>query len=158
MKTLFLLLTLTFLSVAGHGDNFNRTDCAVGTGAGVYAPPVYGNVDMNVILTGAFGGSYLGVLDSIRVTPQIAVVAFTKTRQFVAVGLDVYGVPLSIQPEFLWEVTGGGTIVNGLFTAGKVAGGFIVTVSYSDIDTTATVRVRKSTTNSRIGISIGVGL
>lgn len=28
MKMLFLLFTLTFISVAGHGDNFNRTDCA----------------------------------------------------------------------------------------------------------------------------------
>lgn len=28
MKFLVLLFTVTFLSVAGQGDNFNRTDCA----------------------------------------------------------------------------------------------------------------------------------
>jgi uncharacterized protein (DUF362 family) len=84
---------------------------------------------------------------SIIVTPVNPSVYFSQTQQFTATARDQFGNLLTTQPAIAWEVTGGGTInQNGLFTAGTVAGTWVVTASYNGIwgSTQVTVRAPNS--------------
>jgi|GEM_PF-1149024 len=79
------------------------------------------------------------VLTSIAITPFSVSMAIGGTKQFTAVAKDQYGNPLSIQPSFTWNASGGGLIdTNGLYTAGNVAGGpFSVTASSGTVTSAA---------------------
>lgn len=99
---------------------------------------------------------------TVVVTPQIAIVAPTKTRQFTAIAYDQNGEAMISQPVFSWTVSGGGSIgaLTGLFTAGATVGGpHTVTATGDAVDGTASVTVKKITggrTRPWIGIAIGI--
>jgi hypothetical protein len=79
------------------------------------------------------------VLTSIAVAPASASVQTGGTQQFTATAKDQNGQPMSPQPAFTWNVTGGGSISSsGLFTAGSTAGGpFSVTAASGGVTSSA---------------------
>jgi len=85
-----------------------------------------------------------GPLASITVTPNPATLPTNGTQQFIAIGRDAAGNPVSLTP--VWSVVAGGGAIGagtGIFTAGAVAGTFNNTVRATSgtISGTATVIV-----------------
>ena len=97
------------------------------------------------------------VLTSIVVSPASTRVAFNKTKQFTANGFDQLGDPISTG-TVTWSATGG-TITDGLFTAGETAGEFAVTATVGLIIKDAVVRVLEKipSTSYRARIVVKVG-
>jgi len=90
------------------------------------------------------GGGTAQTLTTITVSPASASVPVGGTQQFTATGYDQNGAPMSPQPAFSWQVSGGGTINSGsgLFTAAVTAGGpFTVTATSGGVHGTASVSV-----------------
>jgi len=82
------------------------------------------------------------VLTTISVTPANTSVVIAGTQQYTAVGLDQYGSPMSPQPTFSWNASGGGTInSSGLYTATTAGGPFTITATSGSIQGTTTVTV-----------------
>jgi CubicO group peptidase (beta-lactamase class C family) len=79
------------------------------------------------------------VLTEIVVTPQAIDILTGATLQFIASGLDSYGDPIAINPD--WVVTGGIISENGLFTAGLTTGPFTVTATDGFISGEATFNI-----------------
>jgi beta-glucanase (GH16 family) len=77
---------------------------------------------------------YVGqpVLTSIAVSPNTATVEIEKTKQFIASGLNQYGLSMDVDAD--WSVTGGGTIDStGLFTAVSPGSKFAVIATSGSI-------------------------
>lgn len=85
-------------------------------------------------------------LTSIVVSPASTRVAFNKTKQFTANGFDQLGDPISTG-TITWSATGG-TITDGLFTAGETAGDFQVTAEVGELSATANVSVMEKVSES----------
>jgi CubicO group peptidase (beta-lactamase class C family) len=78
-------------------------------------------------------------LTEIVITPQAVDILTGATLQFIASGLDSYGDPIAITPD--WGVTGGIISENGLFTAGLTTGPFTVTATDGFISGEATFNI-----------------
>lgn len=114
-------------SVAGGGGTISTTGLfTAGNTLGVFTNTVQAT---NGTISGTATVTVVaGALATITVTPNPDTLATLATQQFTAVGRDALNNIVAITP--VWSVTnGGGTIgVNGLFTAGNVAGTFTNTV------------------------------
>jgi hypothetical protein len=73
----------------------------------------------------------IGALATITVTPNPDTLAQNGTQQFTAVGRDGGGNVVAITPTWSVAASGGAINVNGLFTAGNVAGTFTNTIDAS---------------------------
>ncbi len=86
-------------------------------------------------------------LTSITVSPATAAVVGLTTQQYVAVGYDQFGGPMSPQPVFTWSVAAGSNIAagtidqSGLFTAPASLGTVAVTAENGPLQGTAQATV-----------------
>jgi hypothetical protein len=83
-------------------------------------------------------------LTTVVVAPASANVMTNGTQLFAATAFDQFGVALTVQPAFVWTVSGGGVIHSGtgLFTAAGAAGGpHTVTATSGGKSGTASVSV-----------------
>jgi hypothetical protein len=99
------------------------------------------------------------VFTSVSISPASASVAPSSTVQYTATALDQSGAPMSPQPAFSWQVSGGGTIgATGLFTAGAVGGGpFTITATSGSKTASASVTVSPSSNNQALRLNVGGG-
>jgi hypothetical protein len=81
------------------------------------------------------------VLTKIIVTPSTASVSNSQTITFSASAYDQSNVLMTSQPVFIWSVSGGGTISNGVFTSTSIGGPFTVTAKSGTVSGTASVTV-----------------
>jgi hypothetical protein len=63
------------------------------------------------------------LFSSVALSPSVKTLPPGSSVAFSAVALDQNDTPLSPQPSFSWEVTGGGVINSNIFTAGDTEGG-----------------------------------
>ena len=133
--------TPTWSVVAGGGAITQAGIFTAGAVPGTYTNTV--QASNNTLRGFATVTVTVGPLATITVTPNPVTLPATSTQQFVAVGRDASGNVFVIAPT--WAiVNGGGSLdVNGLFTAGAVAGTFNNTVraTSGSISGTATVTV-----------------
>jgi hypothetical protein len=101
------------------------------------------------------------VLTSATIFPVVASVCPDAITTFTVVGYDQEGNAMVVQPDnWVWAVSGGGTIDGGVFTAGSEEGGpYEVTATSGGVEGSASVTVRKFTgAGCGINISLAIGL
>ncbi|MCJ7593130.1 MAG: FG-GAP-like repeat-containing protein, partial [Woeseiaceae bacterium] len=79
------------------------------------------------------------VLSDVVVTPSTAALTSGGTQQFVASGTDQYGDVFPVVAT--WSATGGLIDVDGIYTAGFIAGSFVVTATDGSVSKTASVSI-----------------
>lgn len=85
-------------------------------------------------------------------------IAFGKTAQYTVIGYDQTGAAIATG-TVTWSATGG-TITDGLFTAGETEGNFEVTAEVGSISDTAEVKVVEKISTAKLtgGLRIGVSI
>lgn len=128
---------------------------------GGYISPATGNLKMDILIHGQFGGSYIASLDHVLVKPSNVKVAINKTKQFSVIGYDVYGNVIQIVDSITWSTDAeyGSISETGLFTAGDTAEECTVTATVGLITKDAVVRVldKIPSTSYRARIAAKVG-
>jgi hypothetical protein len=129
---------------------------------GGYTPlATTGDLKMEILIHGQFGGSYTASLDHILVKPSNVKVAIGKTKQLSAIGYDAYGNVIQIVDIITWSTDAehGSIDQNGLFTAGDTAEECTVTVTVGSITKDVVVRVLEKipSTSYRARIAVKVG-
>jgi hypothetical protein len=81
-------------------------------------------------------------LDALAVTPADVTLFTGATQVFSATGTDQYGDPIAV--NVTWSATGGTINPAGSYTAGNVAGAFIVTATEGTVSGTANVTLNAS--------------
>jgi O-glycosyl hydrolase len=97
----------------------------------------------------------VGPLVQISITPSNAAVVPYSTHRFTATAADALGTIISPPPEFVWSVSGGGTIdTGGEFTAGDSVGGpFTIIASTSGITGTASLSITTNLNLAPAGVA-----
>jgi hypothetical protein len=93
----------------------------------------------------------------ITVTPGTASIRAGGSVQFAATATDALGTALNPQPILTWTVTGGGTIIAGLFTATNAGGLFTITAASGGLTGTANVIVEPGNLMAAYGFEEGSG-
>jgi len=126
-----------------NGTNAAKSVIATFTRAGTYNFQVTLRDAGNLTATSAVGVTVNATPTSITVAPANASVLAGASQAFAATSRDQFGVALTSQPAFAWDVSGGGTInAAGLFTAGPTPGGpFTVTAASGGLNGTAGVTI-----------------
>ncbi len=81
-------------------------------------------------------------LSSIAITPSAGSIAPGVKHQFVARGLDQFGLPMARQPSFQWSSSSGAISRTGLWTASNQTGNVQITAVSGTLMTRATVSVQ----------------
>lgn len=129
---------------------------------GGYTPPATtGDLKMEILIHGQFGGSYTASLDHILVKPSNVKVAIGKTKQLSAIGYDVYGNVIQIVDIITWSTDAehGSIDQNGLFTAGETAEECTVTAAVGEISDSVNIKVveKLMVSSNRINVKVKVG-
>jgi len=124
-------------------------------------PPATGNLKMNILIHGQFGGSYTASLDHILVKPSNVKVAIGKTKQLSAIGYDAYGNVIQIVDIITWSTDAehGSIDQTGLFTAGETAEECTVTAAVGEISDSVNIKVveKLMVGSNRINVKVKVG-
>jgi hypothetical protein len=139
------------VNFSGNGTNNAKNTIATFAKAGIYTFQVIIRDQVNFTVTSNTTVTVNQSLISVTVSPAGTSVNTGATQLFTASTQDQFGSPFSTQPQFLWSVSGGGTISSsGLFTAGNTAGGpYTVTASSGGKSGSTTVSV---TAASSVGV------
>jgi len=84
-------------------------------------------------------------LTSVAVTPGTASVNTGESKQFTAVALDQFQLPMSKQARFTWTTTGGTISSSGAFKAPNTNGSYTITATSGTLRAQATVSVAAPT-------------
>lgn len=129
---------------------------------GRYTPPATGNLKMNILIHGQFGGSYTASLDHVLVKPSNVKVAINKTKQFSVIGYDAYGNVIQIVDIITWSTDSvyGSINTQGLFTAGETPEECNVTAEVGELSDSAEVKVVEKISTAKLtgGLRIGVSI
>jgi hypothetical protein len=132
--------TLQLSVAAGNSD----------TGSFYYEDTVAGTPSVTASATGWATGSLSvtvdpGALATIAVSPSSATVAEGATEMFTATGADSYGNPVSVDPSWTTNVSGGSVSPSSgsstTFTAGSTSGSGYVTATQGSVSGSASVTV-----------------
>jgi hypothetical protein len=129
---------------------------------GGYTPPATtGDLKMEILIHGQFGGSYTASLDHILVKPSNVKVAIGKTKQLSVIGYDVYGNVIQIVDIITWSTDAehGSISETGLFTAGDTAEECTVTATVGEISDSVNIKVveKLMVGSNRINVKVKVG-
>ena len=132
------------VTFSSNGSNNAKNSTATFTQAGSYTLEVTIRDTNGLVALDSVNVTVIQTETSIVVTPGAVSVQIGNTQPFSAQVQDQFGGTMAVTPG--WTVSGGGTIdVNGLFTAGGVAGGpFTVTATSGPVNGIATVDVLTS--------------
>jgi hypothetical protein len=131
------------VTFSSNGNNAAKNTTAAFSKAGSYTLQVTVKDQQGLTITSVVVVTVPQVLTSITVVPASSTLAPLTTQQFLATAQDQFAAPLTPQPTFTWNVSGGGTIdANGLFAAGATQGGpYAVTALTGTLSASATVSV-----------------
>lgn len=138
---------------SANGSNAAKSATATFSRAGTYTFVVTIADAAGLSTTSSVSVTVRQTLTKITVTPATANVAVRQKLQFSATAFDQFGLALSVQPTFMWTLSGRGTLSSstGLYTApAKTGGPYTITAKASGISGTAKVTVVNSTPSSSL--------
>ncbi|MDQ6769012.1 MAG: S8 family serine peptidase [Gemmatimonadota bacterium] len=128
-------------SVSGGGTiSSSGLFTATTTGTNFTVTATSGSVSGTAIVT--VNEPLPGALATITVTPSSLSVFVGGQQQFTATGKDANGTVVAVTPTWSVSTNGGAITVDGLFSAGTLAGTYTVTASNGSVKGTATVTVK----------------
>lgn len=144
------------VSFSGNGTNNAKNTIVTFAKAGNYSFQVIIKDQDNLTVTSNVNVTVNQSLTTVTVYPAGTSVNTGATLQFTASAQDQFNSAFSTQPQFLWSVSGGGTISSsGLFTAGNTAGGpYTVTASSGSKSGSSTVSVTAASSGGVLGNNV----
>ena len=133
------------VTFSANGNNAAKNATATFTQAGNYSVTVTIADAQLATATSTVNVTVNRTLTQVRVTPDSANVATTRTQAFTADALDQFGA--AMPATVTWTASGGGTINGaGVFTAGAAVGGpYVITATSGGRSDTASVTVINGT-------------
>ncbi|HEX2959156.1 MAG TPA: malectin domain-containing carbohydrate-binding protein, partial [Chitinispirillaceae bacterium] len=126
-----------------NGNNAAKTTTATFTKAGNYEFQVTVKDAGNLTAVSTVQITVDQTLTAVVVSPATATIMTSATQQFTATARDQFATNLTIQPDFSWSVSDGGTVASdGVFSAGTSEGSpYTVIATSGNVSDTAIVTV-----------------
>jgi glucuronoarabinoxylan endo-1,4-beta-xylanase len=135
------------VTFSANGTNAAKATTATFAKAGSYTFQVTATDAGGLTATSSVGVTVNQTMTDIVITPGSATISPSEAQQFTDVARDQFASSLTTQPDFTWDVSGGGTIDGiGLFTAGTSSGTFTVTATSGSVSATAVITINAAPT------------